>query len=73
MSRYVVGSVGGWPITPATLASGKNCALKERKLWYVLDSLCCYEIVAEFRHNNHERKARELAARLNAEEEAATA
>ena len=81
--RFVVGFVGGWPITAATIANGRRSHRKEAFVWYVWDSAYCYEIVAEFRDRGHgsrwgrpvtrisgEAQARALAKRLNAEEAA---
>jgi len=72
--RFVVGSVTGYPITPATLADPRNG--RERTVWYVWDSAINYEIVGEFRSKakrgggfgeviSGEEQARALAAALN--------
>jgi hypothetical protein len=68
--RFVVGSVTGYPITPATLADPRNG--REKTIWYVWDSAINYEIVGEFRNKgwrnggiSAEEQARALAASLN--------
>ena len=54
--RFVVGSVGGYPLVGTRFA----------RVWYVWDKAYCYEIIAEFRSTAHgEELARALAEELN--------
>jgi hypothetical protein len=78
--RFVVGSVTGWAITPASIGSSGNRTgnAKPGIVWYVWDKAYGYEIVAEFRTKmrkggrqgetiSGEEQARALAERLNRE------
>lgn len=62
--RYTVGSVTGYPITPA---AGKIGSTRPPvTIWYVHDSAYCYRVVRVFKQRNPEERARAFAAELNA-------
>lgn len=76
--RYVVSSVTGWAITPTGATTGPT----PQTIWTVLDSAFCYRPVTKIRRggggsfrartsfgDKGERQMRELADRLNAEDE----
>jgi hypothetical protein len=57
--RFTVGSVTGWAFAKT---SGPPLTV-----WTVHDSAYCYLVVKEFKQNNPEQRARELAEQLNNE------
>lgn len=68
--RYVVRSVTGWSIIPSGASSRRPGTI-----WSVHDSAICYQTVsvgsnAWWGGERGERRARELAARMNAEDDA---
>jgi hypothetical protein len=64
--RYKVTSLTGYPINP----NSPNLARygKKRTEWYVLDKAYCHRIVASFKGQNSEARARQLCHELNADE-----
>lgn len=71
-ARFKVGFVTGRPINPASYLPSN---VPETTAWHVSDTANCYRVVQEWIPSNYvrseacEASARELAARLNAEEE----
>lgn len=69
--RYTVGTVTGWPITQATVESGRSVRSKPSTIAYVYDSAYCYRPVAVFLRRARGRNleaAQALADQLNQEE-----